>query len=50
MTMEPAYFVIFYLVSLIGFSICLRGPFFDERGNTSNSSTALGVIHNVCLV
>jgi len=31
MTKEPAYLIILlYLVSLIGFSICLRGPFFDE--------------------
>jgi hypothetical protein len=43
MTLELLYFIVLYLVSLIGFCICLRGLFYGEGEYTSNSSTALSV-------
>jgi Ion transport protein len=43
MARELAYFIILYLVSLVGFSICLRGLFYGDVDYTSNSSTALSV-------
>lgn len=43
MMYELVYFIVLYLVSLIGFSICLRGLFYGESDYSSNSSTALTV-------
>lgn len=43
MMSELVSFIVIYLVTLFGFSICLRGLFYGEADYSSNSTTALSV-------